>query len=75
MGETGFAHDAFAHHAPGQAYLNRGCFKILVWCCAMLVMQGFGQMLAPEIIGESLTLTTQGFKFFAALGNQLVFIG
>jgi hypothetical protein len=78
-GEAGLAHHALEHHAAGHADGHGGGvqgFGILV---AVFGDQGSGAVLGLEVVGEGdaamgLGRLAQGLEFFAALGDEFVFV-
>ena len=81
-GKAGLAHDALEHHAASHLDLDLGdAFAVEGFGIgsAVYIVQLLRVVLRLEVVGKghafALSLgLAQGFEFFAALGNQLVFV-
>ena len=70
--ETGLAHDAFQHHAPGYVHGDGRCFQGIVIGFTMGAMQGCRFVSALKVIGEGDTCRTNFLQLGAALVKLIV---
>ena len=73
-GEAGLAHWAFEHHAPRDFYGHGLRVQLFFAHFAVLCVQIGGECVAAEIVGEGDTLLADFVQFFAAQGDDLVFV-
>ena len=78
-GKAGLAHDALEHHAAAQADLHGFGVQLLGALVGMGLLQRLGAVGGLEVVGEGhaalfTDLFAQGLEFFAALGDELVFV-
>jgi hypothetical protein len=72
--EAGFAHHPLQHHSAGNRHGPVQRLQLFVAARVVRGVQIRGERIAPEVIGKSVALATQGIEFAAALGNDLVFV-
>ena len=73
-GEAGFAHLAFEHHAPRDFHGHGLRVQLFFAHFAVLRVQIGGECVAAEIVGEGDALLADFVQFFAAQGDDLVFV-
>ena len=74
MGEAGLAHDPAAHHAAGDADINRFGLQLLLVTAAILIMQHRCQYVPLKMIRVGTPLLTQVFQLCTPLGDDFVFV-
>ena len=74
-GEARLAHDALAHHAPGDGDFAGGGELVGIFDAVKLRVQGGGFVGRARVVGEGDAARADGGEFLSPFGDEFVFVG